>query len=127
MTYAEYSALVAESRNYQTAEEFLAEYGYPADCQYTEDELVKVMWIIFAVGRNDYYMLHSTTGRTHVCEAAKYNIPVRTIQNWTNKDRTPLAYVTELIGYAEISDKQGYIFARASVSRPQPKGSHTQQ
>lgn len=34
---------------------------------------------------------------------------------------------SEKVEFKGFTFKQGYIFARASVSRPQPKGSHTQQ
>ena len=47
MTYKKYLTLVNECKNYETAEAILAEYGFPADCEFSADGLIKAFDIIF--------------------------------------------------------------------------------
>lgn len=43
--------------------------------------------------------LRKSTGLTQVKFSKKYNIPVRTLQDWERGERTPPVYVVELLEF----------------------------
>ena len=109
MTYGEYLQYVYEAKNYDSAEKIQLEYGFPAECEFTGDGLVKAIDIIFAVSRSDFPKLVrlSSTNPSAMCR--RLNIPARTAQHWVSGDRNPPEYIIQLIGFALISecDKEG--------------------
>lgn len=40
----------------------------------------------------------------------KFNIPLRTIQNWNREERIPPDYVLELLNFAIEAEKKGFIY-----------------
>lgn len=102
MDYKKYLALVGECVNTKTKEDFLAEYGYPEDCEWSPEVLIKAMQIIFAVSRNDFFTLTKDLNISAFCRV--YNIPLRSAQNWVSGERKPPEYLLQLIGYALLSE-----------------------
>ena len=80
MTYKNYLALVNECKNYDSAEAILAEYGYPADCEWTAIGLVKAFDIIFAVSRLDIAKLIEIDSGNLSAFGRTYNIPLRSLK-----------------------------------------------
>lgn len=44
----------------------------------------------------------------------KFNIPLRTIQNWSGKHAKPPEYVLELLNFAIEAEKKGYFYKKNS-------------
>lgn len=44
----------------------------------------------------------------------KFNIPFRSIQNWSREERTPPCYVLELLNFAIEAEKKGFIYNKNS-------------
>lgn len=104
--YERYLAYVGEAKNLQTAREFLSEYGFPTDCPYTADGVIKMCEIIFAVSRQDVEKIIELSGMTRSKFAKTYHIPYSTVNNWVDgggNKRTPPEYVIEMIGYTMLS------------------------
>ena len=101
MKYVEYLAYVDEAKNYGSAAELLADFGYPGDCPLSPDNLIKAIDIIFAVSKGDFAAL---TGSNRAAFARKFAIPSRSLQNWELGTREAPAYVLQMIGYILISE-----------------------
>lgn len=104
MTYKNYLALVGECKKYDTADAILAEYGYPADCEWTAAGLAKAFDIIFVVSRLDIAKLIEIDSGNQSTFSRTYNIPLRSLQNWVAGVRQAPEYVIQLIGYTLISE-----------------------
>lgn len=104
MTYKEYRLRISDAKTYASAADYLAEYGFPADCEFTADGLVKAFDIIFAVSRCDFPQLVEHSGGNLSALCRLFNIPLRTAQRWAAGERQPTEYLIELIGYAMISE-----------------------
>lgn len=103
MTYKEYALRIADAKNYESAESHIADYGYPADCPFTGDGLVKAFKIIYAVSREDFNAIVAETGLSIYAFAKMLDIPKQTAAHWAGGKRTPPSYTLSLIGYACIS------------------------
>ncbi len=110
MTYTEYLCRIDDAKANATWEEFLGEYGYPADCPYEADTLIIWARIIFAASRNDWETLTQAAseqfkgyGKT-TNFARHFEIPYMSLTNWINKSRKPPIYIIQLVGYAIISE-----------------------
>lgn len=101
MKYVEYLAYIDEVKNYGSAAELLADFGYPGDCSLSPDNLIKAFDIIFAVAHGDFAAL---TGSNRAAFARKFAIPSRSLQNWELGTREAPAYVLQMIGYILISE-----------------------
>ena len=101
MKYVNYLAYVDEAKNYESAAELLADYGYPGDCPLSPDNLVRTFQIIFAVAHGDFAAL---TGSNRAAFARKFSIPLRSLQNWELGTRKAPAYILQMIGYILISE-----------------------
>lgn len=104
--YEQYLAYVGKARKLQTAREFLSEYGFPSECPYTADGVIKMCEIIFAVSRKDVEKIIDLSEMTRSKFAKTYHIPYSTVNNWVDgggNKRTPPEYVIEMIGYAMLS------------------------
>lgn len=101
MKYVEYLAYVDEAKNYGSATELLADYGYPGDCPLSPDNLARTFQIIFAVAHDDFAAL---TGSNRAAFARKFAIPSRSLQNWELGTREAPAYVLQMIGYILIAE-----------------------
>ena len=101
MKYVKYLAYVDEAKNYGSAAELLADFGYPGDCPLSPDNLVRTFQIIFAVAHDDFAAL---TGSNRAAFARKFAIPSRSLQNWELGTREAPAYVLQMIGYILISE-----------------------
>ena len=101
MKYKNYLAYVDEAKNYESAAELLANYGYPGDCPLSPDNLIKTFDIIFAVAHDDFTAL---SGSNRAAFARKFSIPSRSLQNWELGTREPPEYILQMIGYILISE-----------------------
>lgn len=104
MTYKNYLALVNECKNHDSAEAILAEYGYPADCEWTAAGLVKAFDIIFAASRLDIAKLIEIDSGNLSALGRTYNIPLRSLQNWVAGGRKAPEYVIQMLGFAALSE-----------------------
>ena len=87
-----------------SASAFLAEYGYPADCEFSADGLTKAFEIIFAVGQIDFAKLVELTNIKPASFCRKYNIPPRSFYNWVGGERLPPEYLIKFLGYVLLSE-----------------------
>ena len=101
MKYVEYLAYVDEAKNYGSAAELLADYGYPGDCPLSADNLIKSFEIIYAVAHDDF---SSIVGDNLAAFSRKFLIPRRTIQNWELGIRKAPDYILQMIGYILIAE-----------------------
>lgn len=104
MTYRQYLVYVHEATEYNTAEEHMADYGFPADCPVSADSLLTMFEIIFAVSRSDFATLVSATNLTAYQLGRYYGINTRSATHWISGERKPPEYVIQLIGFAIISE-----------------------
>lgn len=104
MKYQEYIAYVDEAKGYSSARDFLAEYGFPADCPYTAEGVIKFCDIIFAVSRQDLKSLAEIGAKSRDAFARAHRIPQRTYRNWAQNVTKAPVYVAELIGYSMLED-----------------------
>jgi len=100
MTYSEYLGYIAEAEH-TSAETLLAEYGFPENCPWETETLVKVFEIIKAVADND---IKAIVGNNMARTAEYYGIPYRTLQKWVSGERSAPNYVIKMLGYAIISE-----------------------
>lgn len=103
MTYKNYLSMIADAKTYASAEEHLADYGFPADSPFTGDGLVKAFKLIHAVSREDFNAIVAETGLSIYAFAKMFDIPKQTAAHWAGGKRTPPSYTLQLIGYACIS------------------------
>ena len=104
MTYKNYLALVNECKNYDSAEAILAEYGFPADCEFSADGLIKAFDIIFAVSRGDIAKIIEASGGNLSAFGRDHNIPLRSLNNWVGGTRKAPEYVIQMLGFAALSE-----------------------
>lgn len=103
MNYKEYLAYVEEAKSYESAEVIRMEYGFPPECEWTAEGLIKAFEIIFAVSKSDFPKIVELSGG-NLSELCRWlNIPLRTAQAWVAGDRTPPTYIIQMIGFALIS------------------------
>lgn len=103
MNYKEYLAYIAEAQNYGSSEALRIEYGYPPECEWTAEGLVKAFDIIYAVSKSDFPKIVELSGGNLSELCRRLNIPLRTAQAWAAGDRMPSPYIIEMIGFALIS------------------------
>lgn len=110
MNYTEYLCRIDDAKKNAAWEEFLGEYGYPADCPYDAQTLIIWARIIFAASRNDWKALTEVAGEQFkafekVTNFARYfEIPYKSIRCWLDGSRKPPIYIIQLVGYALISE-----------------------
>lgn len=104
MNYKEYLAYVNEAKNYESAEALWFEYGFPPDCEFTADGIIKAFDIIYAVSREDFPKLIDLSGGNLSAMSRYYNIPLRTAQEWKSGSRKPPEYIIQMIGFVLISN-----------------------
>ena len=104
MNYKSYLALIEECKNYESADSIRLEYGFPPDCEFTSDGLIKAFDIIFSVSKSDISKLVEISGGNLSALCRKYNIPLRTVQNWVMGVRNAPEYVIQFLGFALISE-----------------------
>lgn len=103
MNYKEYLAYVNDAKSCESAEILRMEYGYPPECEWTAEGLVKAFNIIYAVSKSDFPKIVELSGG-NLSEMCRFmNIPLRTAQAWAAGDRTPPTYIIQMIGFALIS------------------------
>lgn len=103
MNYKEYLAYIAEAQNYGSSEALRIEYGYPPECEWTAEGLVKAFDIIYAVSKSDFPKIVELSGGNLSAMCREFNIPLRTGQSWALGERKPPAYIIQLLGFALIS------------------------
>lgn len=101
MRYSYYLAYVAEAKNYESATDLLADYGYPGDCPLSPDNLVRAFEIIYAVAHGDFAAI---AGDNFAAFARKFSIPRRSLQNWHLGTTKPPEYILQMIGYILIAE-----------------------
>ena len=100
MNYKEYLAYVEGAKIFESAEVLRMEYGYPPECEWTAEGLIKAFEIIFAVSKSDFPKIVELSGG-NLSELCRWlNIPLRTAQAWAAGDRTPPTYIIQMIGFA---------------------------
>ena len=104
MNYKEYLAYVNEAKSYESAEALRMEYGFPPECEWTAEELIKTFEIIYAVSTSDFPKIVELSGGNLSEMCRGLNIPLRTAQAWAAGDRTPSPYIIQMIGFALISN-----------------------
>ena len=103
MEYTKYLAYVNEAKCYESAEALRIEYGYPPECEWTAEGLIKAFDIIYAVSKSDFSKIVDLGGGNLSAMCRKFNIPIRTGQSWALGERNPPAYIIQLLGFALIS------------------------
>ena len=102
MNYKEYLAYVNDAKSCESAEILRMEYGYPPECEWTAEGLIKAFEIIFAVSKSDFPKMVELSGG-NLSELCRWlNIPLRTAQAWAAGDRPPPTYIIQMIGFALI-------------------------
>ena len=108
MNYEEYYTCLGEAKGCHSPEDFLAEYGYPVDCPYSPDGLIRMCEIVYAVSQEDWNRVIELSGGNMAAFSRKYGIPYTTLQHWTidkgDTKRSAPVYVMQLIGYAMIAE-----------------------
>ena len=103
MNYKEYLEYIEAAKSCESAETIRIEYGYPPECGWTAEGLIKVFEIIFAVSKSDFPKIVELSGG-NLSELCRWlNIPLRTAQSLSAGDRAPSIYIIEMIGFALIS------------------------
>jgi hypothetical protein len=100
MTYFDYLSYIEDAKQYAATDMFIAAFGYPADCPYTPEELTDTLTVIWDVAHEDIAALFF--GKNLSALSRKYNIPLRTLQDWQCGKRTPPLYILQLLGFAMI-------------------------
>ena len=106
MTYQEYLAYLREIRAgvYKDSDQFLAEYGYPASCPWSPENLKKVVDILFWVAEGDITSVIDATARSARAFALMYGVGERAIQRYVKGDANTPQRSADLLGYAVIGD-----------------------
>ena len=108
--YTEFLLYVDDAKQCKSAEEFIAEYGYPQNCPYDADNLVLWCKLVYCAAHNDWrellwLMAHEQFALGTATAMSKYiEIPRRTIQAWVSGSRVPPAYMIQLVVFAIISE-----------------------
>lgn len=103
MTYHYYTSLIADAKKANNKMKWIAEYGYPADCPYSGDNLLKILSTIYETAHQNITALIEEQGGI-ANTSAKIGISHRTVQNWKSGLRKPSTSIITLIGYALIGD-----------------------
>lgn len=104
MKYSYYLAHVVEAKNYESAADLLADYGYPGDCPLSPDNLVRAFEIIYAVAHGEFATI---AGDNFAAFSRKFSIPKRSLQNWRLGTTKPPEYILQMIGYILIAEMIG--------------------
>lgn len=101
-----YQALVDDAKSIDGRGYWIGSYGYPPECPYDADKLVKILGIIYDVAHNNVKSIvkHYKTMRTF---SNLYRISYITVQQWCNEKRNINDYTLRLIGYTLISQIEG--------------------
>ena len=100
MRFSEYMDKIRGSKETQSAEMFIAESGYAADCEYSPEEYLRAMRIIYAAGHNDIAELIRLAEMGQKGFATYFDVPLRTVQSWAASARKTTDMTSCLIGYA---------------------------
>lgn len=103
MNFKYYQSLVDDAKMQVDKELWIAEYGYPADCPYSAEQLLDVLGIIFDTAHDDINSLILRVGKM-TDFARLYKIPYRTLQYWRSGDSKPSQYLISLIGYTLVQE-----------------------
>ena len=108
LKYEHYYDLLGEAKICGSAEDFRGEYGYPANCHFSSEGLIRMCDIIFAVAQENWKGVIALSGTKMAAFARKYGVPYTSLQKWVTDNetlsRTAPAYVLQLIGYAMIAE-----------------------
>lgn len=110
MNYTEYLYRIDDAKQDKSYEEYLGNYGYPADCPYDADTLIIWARIIFAAAHNDWRELVAVAGekfdglKNAAAFARHFEIPYQSLRCWNDGRRKPPTYIIQLAGYALISE-----------------------
>lgn len=98
--YVTFSRLYDEVCDYSDEEMFIAERDWQDWMDpFSAEENVNILHTIFLIGRMNFEDLRNTMNMSQTEMAKKYNISVRTIQNWDSERRNPPDYVIKLLAY----------------------------
>lgn len=104
MNFKYYQSLVDDAKTQANKELWIAEYGYPADCHYSPEQLLDVLDIIFDTAHNDINSLIARVGKM-TDFARLYKIPYRTAQDWRSGNSKPSQCLINLIGYSLVQEQ----------------------
>lgn len=104
MKHKTYMALLSEAKKYNDMREWVAAYGYPADCPYEPNELITVLQIIFQAAHEDIKSLQKYD-KNLSCFSRRFDINYSSAVRWSKDLIKPQsAALVYLIGYALIGD-----------------------
>lgn len=104
ISYEYYLSLVGEATNLPTAEQLIADEGYPTNMPEDGENYVKTMNIIFAVSRNDLKKIIELSGKKLTQFAAAFRLPYGTARKWLTGERPTTNYNVQMMGFIMISD-----------------------
>lgn len=104
MKYTEYLNLIRNAIEAENENMFIAEYGYPADCPYSPDELLKVLHIIYSTANGSVEDIINKSGVNLSEFARKFQISRRSLEGWKYKQRNPPDYVKMFLGFVLVSE-----------------------
>jgi hypothetical protein len=113
INYEYYLSLVDEAASLPTAEQLIAEEGYPMNMPEDGENYVKMMNIIFAVSRNDLKKIVELSGKKLTQFAAAFRIPYGTARKWCTGERPITDYDIQMMGFIMIIN----IYAKEEYER----------
>lgn len=104
MNYERYLTLVGEAMKCSTEESWIGEFGYPTETNLTTEQLISTLKIIYKVAKGSFKELQELSKINQSQFAKKFNIPLRTLQDWIAERRLLPSYVKQFIGYILVQE-----------------------
>jgi len=104
MSYSRFLSLVSEAEKYQNKMTWVCEYGYPADCPYSPDNLMKVLEVIYYVAHGKYREAFVINGDSLNEVSAKYGINYQTLVTSSRNERKKAHWAMQAVCYCILSD-----------------------
>lgn len=108
MTYTELRRLLLDADECNTLEQFLAEVGGSLDAEFYEAEnaAYDLLTDIWKLHKNyTYRTLVEISGTSNRQIAIRYNIPIRTVENWHAESHGITPYLLDLLAADIITEK----------------------
>lgn len=102
-SYSYFLTLVDDAKKTENKAIWIAEYGYPADCPYSGENLLKILGVIFDAAHGDIKNIVKNNGDA-MAVSQKIVVPYRTVQNWVFAKTTPNEGIINLVAYALVGD-----------------------
>lgn len=108
MTYTELRRLLLDADECNTFEQYLAEVGGSLDAEYyeTENAAYNLLADLWKLHENyTYRTLVEISGTSNRQIAIRYNIPIRTVENWHAQSHGITPYLLDLLASDIITEK----------------------